>query len=325
MAETKALFVVLAVTSFAAAGADTGVRGPSLGYSVERAAVRLITGTPGAALAGAAIDLGGTVRTAAASNAAGFVIAVVGDEGRVVLFRDSAVTLAGALPAADHVAVSPRGRVAVLYSSQTDSLQLITGLPGNPALGAPIPLPYPANAIAISDTGTVLAGGGDGLWSVQTTLRPSPDAPVARMVYSAGARSTAPVRPQPSFLHAGTISAIAFFENSNDAAFAADGIVWIRRGAAITPLGDAHGALAVQAASQFVLAATDKSVIRFELATGARSEMPCDFAVTALDRMSAGAVFRLNDGSGGPVYLYDASGPEPRVVFVPAVQEGDAR
>jgi len=251
---------------------------------------------------------------------------VVGDEGRVVLFRGAApVPLAGALPATDHIAVSPGGRAAVLYSSQTDSIQLITGLPGNPALGTPVPLPYPAGAIAVSDTGTVLAGGSDGLWSVQTTLRPAPNSPNGRMVYSAGARAAVPIPPQPSFLHAGSVSAVAFFENSNDAAFASDGIVWVRRGAAITPLGDAPGALALQTAAQFVFAATEKSVIRFELATGARAETACDFAVTALDPMSTSAVFRLNDGSGGPVYLYDASGPEPRVVFVPAAQEGGAR
>lgn len=204
------------------------------------------------------------------------------------------------MAAPDRIAVSPLGRAAVLYSSVARSAQVITGLPEAPTLRRQMALPWQIDAIAVSDRGAVLAGAAGALWSI------SPGTP-------------------PAIVQPGDVEAIAFFADRDDAAFAADGALWLRRGTAITPLGGVSGAVAVQAGTGYVFAATQESIVRIELATRIRTETACEFTVTALDPMSADAVFRLNQAGDAPLYLYDGSRPEPRVLFVPDAPEGVAR
>jgi hypothetical protein len=114
------------------------------------------------------------------------------------------------------------------------------------------------------------------------------------------------------------VSAAAYFAQSDtDAVFAAGGTVWVKRGGEISPLGVVENAVAVQAAGEFVFAADSGSVYRIEPATGLRSEFACGCTVTTLDPMAGRAVFRLNSGTGEPLYLFDGNGPAPGVLFVP--------
>ncbi len=297
MRKMRVFVFLVAAVAYAADG--TAVSGPVLGYAVEKAAVRPVYGTPGAALLGPAVDLAMPVVTAAASNAAGYVIAA-GEDGRVMLFRQSALRLEVRLESPEFIAVSPKGYAALLYSPIEGMAQIITGLPNSPSMSDPVRLPWRPAVLAVSDRGHALAGAEGALWSV------------------ASGRPVTHVAP-------GQVSAAAFFAGSEDAAFVADGAVYVKRGADITPLADAADAFAIQAGGDMLYVATPKSVIRVELATGIRTELACDFEVTALDAMKEGAVFRLNQGGKEPLYLYDGRGAEPRLLFVPAAPaEGGA-
>mgnify|MGYP005835283549 CR=1 FL=1 len=325
MARTKAVLVLVAACLVPAGAQDGRVAGPSLGYSVELSGVRPVAGIPGAALRGAAIDLGGDVSAAAASNAAGYVLAAAGDEGRVVLFTASAVALPGAMAAPDRIAVSPLGRAAVLYSSHRAALQVITGLPESPVVKPAVALPWKPDALAVSDRGAVLAAADGALWSVGGVSAPASYNLPGRIASAGAAFPRSPSRAAPVLVQAGDFSAISFFPDRDDAAFSDGASIWVRRGASITPLGEVAGAVAVRAETEFVFAAAGQSVIRFELSTGARTETACDFAPTALDPMGAPNVFRLNDAADAPLYLYEGNRLEPRVVFVPDAPEGGAR
>ncbi len=289
------LLIAIAVAAVAAA-ADTRVSGPALGYVVESAGVRTIAGIPGAALLGPVVDFGAPVRTAAASNAAGYVLAATGDEGRVVLFRGSAAPVERAIAAPDRIIVSPAGRAALLYNSAADVLQIITGLPDRPYASEPIALPWAPAALAVSDRGSVLAGAEGALWRVGR-------------------------RGDVTYAGRGQVAAISFFASAENAVWVADGTVYVRRGG-IEPVADVQDAIAVQAGDGFIYVATAKSVVRIELATRAFAETPCEFAVKALDATSASGVFRLNEGRKEPLYLYDGRGAEPRLLFVPAAPAG---
>jgi len=325
MARTKAVLVLLAA-ALVPAGAENGrVAGPSLGYSVERSGVRPVTGMPGAALRGPAIDLGGEAGAAAASNEAGYVLAAIGGEGTVVLFTGSAAPLPGAMSAPDRIAVSPRGRAAALYNSKRSLLQVITGLPNAPVVKPAAALPWKPGVLAVSDRGTVLAVADGALWSVGGVSAPASYDLPGRLSSAGASYPKGPSRTVPALVQVGTFAAISFFPDRDDAAVSDGASIWVTRGSSITPLGEAPGAVAVRADKEFVFAAARQSIIRFELATGIRTETACDFAPTALDPMGAPGVFRLNDAADAPLYLYEGNRLEPRVVFVPEAPEGGAR
>lgn len=277
-----------------AAAAEPPVTAPVLGHARIDSAVRPIYGIPGAAVLGPAADLGGAVTLTAAANEAGLVLAVL-DDGRVMLYRGSAATpLDNAIASPTRIAVSPRGQAALLYSEQSDALQVITGLAGTPRVTQPIPLAWPVTAMAISDSGRALLAADGALWSAM------------------------PGRAPGHLMLADGVSAVAFFSGSNDLAFASGGTLWIRRSGELKPAGEAPGTIALQASGQKLFAATASTVSRIDLLTGARADLPCTCRITALEPLRGEGVFRLNSGGAEPLYIYDGEGADGRILFVPA-------
>ncbi|HWR53913.1 MAG TPA: hypothetical protein VN428_22570 [Bryobacteraceae bacterium] len=276
-----------------ACAAESPITGPVLGYAIGESGVRPVYGIPGAAILGPAADLGGTVRLAAAANEAGSVIAAL-EDGRVVLYRGaSAMPLANAISTPTRIAFSPRGRAAILYSEQSDAIQLITGLEGTPSAAEPVPLIWPVSAMAVSDSGRALLAGDGALWSLL------------------------PGRAAVHVMRAAGVSSIAFFAGSNDAAFADAGMLWVQRSGQFTPVTEFAGAIALQTSGGALFAATADGVSRIDLTTGVRADVPCGCNITDLEPMRGGAVFRLNRSGKEPLYLYDGESAQPRVVFVP--------
>jgi hypothetical protein len=289
--------LLLAALAYAA---ENPISGPVLGYAPVESGVRPVYGIPGAAVLGPAADLGGTVTLSAAANQAGLVIAVL-EDGRVVLYRGaSAIQLENAINAPTRIAVSPRGQAALLYSEQSDALQLITGLAGTPTVAEPLAIGWPITAMAVSDAGRAILAGDGALWSVT------------------------PGRAPMHVMRALDVSAITFVAGNNDWAFSGGGALWVQRHGELRPLVDFTGAIALQAFGNTLLAATSTTASRIDLTTGARADVPCPCNITVLEPMRDGAVFRLNRGGKEPLYLYDGATAEPRIVFVPAAPAGVA-
>lgn len=274
--------------------AETPITGPVLGYAPIDGSVRPVYGIPGAAVLGPAADLGGTVKLAAAANDAGLLIAVL-DDGRVMRYRgDAAITLEDAIFAPTRIALSPRGRAALLYSDESQTIQIITGLGGTVRIADPVAVEWRATALAISDAGRAVIAADGALWSAMPGR-----APVHLM-------------PVPD------VSAIAFFAASNNMVFADAGALWVQRSGELQRVAEFNGAIALQTSGRALFAATAIGVSRIDLETGARADVSCSCNITDLEPMRGGAVFRLNRGGKEPIYLYDGQGAEQRILFVPA-------
>ena len=82
---------------------------------------------------------------------------------------------------------------------------------------------------------------------------------------------------------------------------------------------DAVSAVSASADGQrvFVTSARSENVAIVDLAAQSFSSVPCGCQSSGLQRLKGSEIFRLSDGSAGPIALLDASSAPPRVIFVP--------
>lgn len=304
----------------AAACAQNGsLNAPLAGYVFDNGAhaMRPVMGIPGAATIGAPLDWGDTLNAAYAAPKSDSFIGVASD-GSTHLFANSSgtigeVSLPGLMASPARVAFSPQGTALVLYAS--GQAQIVTGLPGSPALAATVTLKTPAAdgqrhiapALAVSDDGQLVLAAGSGL--VQLAAANGAVSPV---------------------MQAQTGAAVAFAPGSHDAAIAArgTGALLIRdvAGSAIQQSlasdGQAFNAIAgigfsADGSTVYLASASAKSIAVFDL-TGGRTDLTCSCTPAELTPM--GAAFRLTELSADPLWLLDTSVAGPRIVFVPALR-----
>jgi hypothetical protein len=316
----------LAAIPVAASQDSSRISGPVLGYvfDADSAGLRPVYGIPGATTLGPALNLGVEVDRAALSQESDYLLGVAGPDRQVVLFRDlsgalSPVAIAGAAPAPDRILVSPSGSSALLFYRDGSLIEVLTGLPDAPALGASIDLSGlpPLKSWGISDDGRAIlasAPNGDG----ESVFLINPDGS-SRLLLSAG-----------------RIAAAAFLFGRSDAVIADalyNSVDWIRdvTGAAevINLAAEKDGIsspVAVSVSSDnlqvFVASAGSGTIATLNLAGGAPLLVACDCALTSLERLHGNAVFRLTEPSGEPLWVFDGDAPQARIVFVPAVRNG---
>jgi hypothetical protein len=171
-------------------GTSTGAFSiPTLGFVVRQTPVQLqpILGIPGSARLGSPLPLPNTVTQI--HLAPGHAYALV-EQGRsnplsLVLLQGvaaqaAALTLTpvnGATNEIDLLAFSPIGRSAVIYSRQTNQLQILTGLPKSPRLFLSVPnvaTPEAPQKLAVSDDAqtVLIADGGGSVYSLSQNATP---------------------------------------------------------------------------------------------------------------------------------------------------------
>ena len=212
------------------------------------------------------------------------------------------------------IVLSPSGDAALLFHAP-GRLQIITGLPGSPSVqdwNLPA-LETPPAAVAIADGGTmaVLSSGGA-------------DADPVWLVTSDGAVQL----PLP-----GSVAA-AFRANSADLlAVAARGDLYLVRhldANAVYRLLRAGDESSRPFAVRFsrdgsrAYTAAAGGLAAIDIETGSVASVSCDCRVAALDPLNGRDLFRVTADSSSPVMLFDASGTDPRVWFVPAAVSGDS-
>jgi hypothetical protein len=300
------------------ASGQTPIAGPVLGYLWDAPAgrIRPVLGVPGSATLGEPLALAGALRRAEIASGQAYALAV-DDAERVVLVNAASGDLRALDVAAaglDRIVFSPSGAAAALYYTDVPRAVLLTGLPGNPVARAAVDLsglPALITAIAASDQDELLLFG------------------TAQGVYLTGPRQSSPALVAP----ATTAGAIAFLENSRDALVAdreRNEILWIRdvTGAAerVVVASEKDGvlrpvAIAAAEGNRKAIAALPGAVAVFDLNGGPPVITPCACSPSGLVRMRGNSVFRLNDGSAGPLFLAEPGGPDWRVVFVPGLIE----
>jgi hypothetical protein len=304
----------LSCRSVNAQSAPTKVGVPSLGfvYDSSLSALRPILGFPGAAVVGAPLDVGFTVARAAAAAQQRFVLAASADDNsiRLVRMQPDGLTVRsidGALISPDRIILSPSARAAILYSRSLARFQVITGLPDQPVV---------AREVAVDDLGGAvdLAVSDDGELALFVTDSSSVwlfDANAGRV------QATAP----------GPIAAVCFRPDGRDAlAVARTGELYmIQAGGATSYYGQiASDPIADPVAVQFSrdgsrahVAYAQGLIASFDSAAGVSKTVSCACRPTGLEPVNSAMTFRVNGISDGPVMLFDSSGTDPRVWFVP--------
>jgi hypothetical protein len=241
----------------------------------------------------------------AASPARNYVLVSAADTGVVSVYtlEHGLVPLPGAGSTPDFVILSPRGSSAALWFSSINQVQVVTGLPDAPTirqLDASLLGSAPA-ALAVSDDGTWLAGGGPG------------------DVYAFGPNG------EVNRLPVENPTALAFFQGTyNLAAAGASGLQMVTGigGFAVVSnlLASANSSLqpaAVAATSDnrtLVLADQSGSVTTIDIASGAATTSDCGCQPQGLFGMGPSA-FRLTGLESGAFKLFDAASGE--ILFAP--------
>jgi hypothetical protein len=303
------------------AGAQQGsVAGPVSGMVFDRSShqLRPVLGIPGASLLGDPVALGleaASAWVAPLQNAA----FVAGSDGRLHWFRFDAGT-AVEIPLADGIALpqavvfSPSGTAAALVSG--NRAQIFKGLPDHPAPGGSVELSadHPARpvvrrlALAISDDASYLLYGSNGK---------------LRLLGTSGEKRQLMETAGPVF--------VAFAPGGTDAA-AVDtrgaGVVLFRD---LARAGNPETVAALDervAATSGVTFSADgrrvflsngsgRGVDVVDLAGKGRSTVACSCSPEGITRM--GNLFRLNEPGTEPLWVFDPTAAEPRIVFVPPV------
>jgi hypothetical protein len=138
------------------------VEAPLFGYLPDGARLRPVYGIPASAAIGAAADYGRDFSGIAVSSRQDFAIVSAADSGAVFVASPAGAltAISDADPSPDRIFLSPRGSAALLWFSATGRLQVITGLPGAPAVRSADAsfLNVAPHALAVSDDGQWFAG-----------------------------------------------------------------------------------------------------------------------------------------------------------------------
>ena len=330
-----------------ATAATVTLEGPRLGmlFDPQTRALHPILGIPGSAVVGRALELGITVEKAAISPGQDFVLVTAGDRREVVMLRTgrgpiAPVAIEGADPAPNEIILSAGGRAALLYHRALNRLQVITGMPSGPRISAQLYLSAgeAPSAFAVSDDGRVVLAGIGGSLKMITANGEVPVLPgIGKITAIAfGKRSAAPVvdevrgevhrtRPGPAVPASASFGYVALAADAlHDRLFLVRNVTGDVDAEVIGTSAEGIASPVALAVSRdngrvFVANAKSGTVAIFDLLRGGRSHslISCGCSPTGLDRLN-GDVFRLTAPSSRPLWVLEADGREPRVVFVPA-------
>lgn len=298
--------VFLVLFPFAAAWAQ--IAGPSLGLVPDGAQVRAMYGMAEAGAVGAVISGAGSLSNIAISPAQNYAIATSTADGSTVLVLASGAVspIAGAAGNASQIVVSPQGSAAALWITSSSQFQILTGLPGTPAVrqidatvfGTP-------TTFAVSDDGEVAGAWADGvrIFAADESVNP----------VSIGER----------------VLALAFFAQRDDLAMATGSRVISMIGGTVAvvyqepvakghPLAEGTEGIAVSSDTKWIATAIRGGiVVTVNVATGASAKLDCGCAPEGVFPIG-GSVFRLTskgvkliDASSSSVFVVPVAGGQP--------------
>lgn len=278
--------------------AQDSIQGPLVGWTYEQstATLRAIQGIPGSSLLGA--RAGAELSRAVAAPGGAFAVATVGEsrEARLLDLRKGDARKLDVPAGADGIFVSPRGASAVLLYREQGKALVLTGLPGEPAVGASFETS--AASFAVSDDGnSVMALEQNGVRMLDRDANQwmlNMEAPV--------------------------VSAV-FVEGSHDAVLAGPAGVFLAReasgNASVEKLWEGDAVAAVLEGDAALIATREEGLLALNRKDGSVQRVECACAAVTLTRL-AQSVYRVNELAEGPLWLVDLNGSTPRAVFVPA-------
>lgn len=290
-------------------------QGPQLGYlwSSGEQTLRPVEGVPGASQFGPPLVESGSYLAAAASVQSGEALLEdkSGDLSLMSVPGGTPMPLGGVhVAGVAQIIFSPLGLNAAVFVPGQSTALLLTGLGGSAqsvgvqALGSGAAL----SAIAVSDTGAVVAASGAG--PATLTLLTGNAMPVATLgglggiAFVPGGNDLLAMDSQNEVLNLIPGSASGAVQRFASSAFQAPFAV----------AASADGRLAV------VANAADSSVVRVDLSNAtAPMRIPCVCKVDRLTTLAGNAAFALSGPGTTAAWMVDASPAAPRTLFIPAM------
>ena len=297
--------------------ADVNLTGPIAGYvsPSSRVELRAISGVPGAYLFSDPIALPDGVTGIHLAPGQDFALIERGTAGLAILqLGGGAVTgmtpAAGAMASADWAAFSPTAAAAVLYSSASARLQVLTGLPGSPRVTLDMDagtLPeLPLRAAVSDDASLLLVASGNSVYRV-------PGSGPAQLVLAAGQILSLALLPNGTDAVVADRSTASIHLLRNAGSVPADRVL----ASDIPGIGKAYPA--ADGASVFVAQPGIKAVSSVDVATGNVQTVSSNTAPGQLIPLRNRDTFLISaqPGQPGSVFFRDSDGGH--VVFIPAV------
>jgi hypothetical protein len=312
------LCTIIGVFSVCAQTSST-VTGPMLGvvFDASTGTVRPLAGIPASAILGDPFDAGVTLSLALPAPGQTYAVGTEVDTGTSVLLSgEGRSELPGVKSGASRIAISPRGRAAAFYFADSVSVQIVSGLPGHPVVVREV---YPGG------TPSVLAVSDD----AQTLLAAVDQDGGQAVIFDQAGQGSRLLR------NASRVVAMEFFPDSRNALFAESSAnaVWVIQnadGPQVTSIADERDgitdtvglAASTDGATVFIAMRSGQVAIR-NVSSGEQTLISCSCQPSGLSRLRGNAVFRLNDVGDGPVWILDASGEQPRILFVAAAARSE--
>ena len=277
----------------AAAAGWAQVTAPLLGWLPEGSHIRRMNGLPGAASLGPVMNPGRDLARIAISPRQDYALASDLTTGQVDLILPGISSTPLNVPARpDEIAVSPRGSSAVLWYGSDRRFEIVTGLPGSPAIHDADASAFSGSpaAVAVSDDGQRLAAAFDG-----AVYALGDDGP-ARTVYGGTARALAFYAGRPDLAVATPTQILCISDIGGSANVSALHV------GTFSPAG-----IAVSSDNRkIVMADTAGAIVSIDAATSIPQNFDCRCRPAGVFGLS-GQIFRLTNSPRDAVTLFDAA------------------
>lgn len=297
--------IALSITC-AALAQEGAVGGPSLGllYDPSARTLHSVNGVAAAAIMSDRLAMADGLVWLEAAPGGAFALGLAQETGQLELLNATGRRTLDSLPAgARGVRFSPAGKAALLLFD--DRAVVLGSLLGTPTAAWEFAAAAGA-AFALSDDGSRALSLAEG-----RLVQHNADGSTAELL-ATGARLA------------------AFAEGSHDSLILTDegGALLLSHNGELTRLALPESMPAPLAAAgtrdHILLAAEDGTVARLARDGSTAELIACGCKPTTLTRVGRGLLYRLNDPGDGPVWLLDAAGDQPRVLFIPpAVKEAE--
>jgi hypothetical protein len=296
-----------------AAVAQTGFEGPVLGlvHDSSRGEVMRISGIPGSSRL---VAVGAHFEAAAVHAGRGWVLGRTGANEPLV-FGTGAVPVQGSLGGAQKIVFSESGLAAAAWYPNQDVVQIVGGLPAQPAVKREFAVGQ-ADSLAISDDGRVLA-----VRQGSEVVILGGAAPHVTRAHGDVSIDDPPATSRRSALVDGAVD-VRFAAGSEDLVIAAQNTVLLWHSTAKAPRVIAEGFDGVRAAwlspdRVSLYAVQGQALIVRELASNATATYNCACHPDRISLLATPKTFLISAGAGEPLWLFEA-GASPRILFVPA-------
>ncbi|HET9942456.1 MAG TPA: hypothetical protein VFR05_03885 [Terriglobia bacterium] len=308
--------------------AAQSISGPSLGFVSNEDGTRIwpLLGILGASVPGRPLELPEGITQATLSPQQDYAIAVATSNSQpVIVYLDSSsptiAPLAGGRSNPSLFAISPTGSAAALYEKGSRMLQLVSGLPAAPQIGAEIDISSLGDIhdIAVSDDAKLaLVNAGSDIRTLSVVQENGSTSPVSgtqpsRMTFISG-------RPD-AVIADDAAQEVFVLQGLDQNPVRAPGIVFRDSAREFSAVGASRDARWI-----FVAQRDSEDISILDLETRAVRVVPCHCKPTTFFPMKGVSVFRLNGFSNGPITVLDASSSNPRTLIIPMDpnQLGDA-